>query len=697
MNTAALSLLSLTSPGDLIRFVYEVGPARRLEFSIEGAPAGEGDGRLADRLAMALGALREEGFDFRDRVGKSPGRARRPATTRAASGHVFEIRPLSLPSGGAPEGVFGFSGGKRHEVALPAFHALCDRRVFRSPAEAILLTDGLRRLEVEFTRFDAPADVVEPLEGVLALHSLHAGLLPNQPSAHRAFVALWLLHRSGWRVGLRAWASAKLRPAALELLGRDLFLSDCEVVGEETPAPPASALDLSDCFPRGWQFPELFPVAESHRQIAAMRLHNRRIPELPRQGFVIGLADGRKVRLPEDARERHSYIVGATGTGKSTLLGRMIREDIRAGRGVILLDPHGDLHAEVLASVPPERQGDLLVIDPTREDCRPGLNIFDIPQGDLRKRHAELLVGELVHCFRSMWDNPEAFGPMFEAYFRNAIQLLTLRDGEPLTVDSFNRVFTDREFRAGLLKECTDAATASFWTDVAEKAGGESSLANLTPYITSKMGPLTQGAFLSCLLRQARDEVRLVERINRNPIILINLNKGTLGLHESRILGVILMAQIMSAGLQRSLQEPHLRTPVNVYVDEFQNFVSDNVASMLSEARKFGLRLHMANQNIGQLRANRGMQSMIETVLGNVGTMILFRLGVPDAAMLKLFLEPFTRQEMQELPNFHAFVRMTTAEGPLPPVVARTLPAKPISSAPRPAKECGSACVLQAA
>ena len=133
------------------------------------------------------------------------------------------------------------------------------------------------------------------------------------------------------------------------------------------------------------------------------------------------------------------------------------------------------------------------------------------------------------------------------------------------------------------------------------------------------------------------------------------------------------MVQIMSAGLKRSVNPRQDRHPVNVYVDEFQDFVSDNMASMLSEARKFGLRLTLANQTLAQLRANRGRQDLLETVLGNVGNLIFFRLGVPDAERLTSFLEPFSRQDIQDLPNFHALVRLLTPEGPIRPLIMRTL------------------------
>jgi type IV secretory pathway TraG/TraD family ATPase VirD4 len=138
-------------------------------------------------------------------------------------------------------------------------------------------------------------------------------------------------------------------------------------------------------------------------------------------------------------------------------------------------------------------------------------------------------------------------------------------------------------------------------------------------------------------------------------------------------LGTILMMEIFAAGLHRSQLPEKERRPANIYVDEFQNFVSDNVASMLSEARKFGLRLTLANQTLTQLRASAGRQDLLETVLGNVGNVILFRLGVPDADRLQLFTEPYTRQQMQELPNFHALARLLTAEGPVRPLIMKTL------------------------
>jgi hypothetical protein len=238
----------------------------------------------------------------------------------------------------------------------------------------------------------------------------------------------------------------------------------------------------------------------------------------------------------------------------------------------------------------------------------------------------------------------------------------------------FQKVFSDMEFRKNLLENCTDPDVRSFWKGVAEKVSGEASLNNVAPYIISKMAILTQSGYVSEMIGQPDDMLCLEERLNKGGIILVNLNKGLLGAIECRFLGIMLTMQIFAAGLRRSTLSQKDRLPINIYIDEFQTLVSDNVASMLSEARKFGLCLNLANQTLSQLSAKRGRQDLLETVLGNVGNMISFRLGVPDAQRLRPFLKPFTPEQMQDLPNFHALVRILDDEGPIGPFVMKTLP-----------------------
>jgi len=268
---------------------------------------------------------------------------------------------------------------------------------------------------------------------------------------------------------------------------------------------------------------------------------------------------------------------------------------------------------------------------------------------------------------------------MFELYFRNAIYLSMLQSeesGKRLHLGHLSKIFQDGDFRKELISNCEDSDVVEFWTKMAEKVNGDCSLANIAPYIVSKVNCLVQGGYIRNLLCRDHNELRLGERIDGGRIVLVNLDKGRLGSHESRLLGTLLMSEIFSAGLSRSAVSESARRPVNLYVDEFQNFVSDNVASMLSEARKFGLRLTLANQTLAQLKAHSGRQDLLETVLGNVGNLIAFRLGVPDAERLKLFLEPFMPSEMQEMLNFTAFARLLTIEGPIRPLVFRTLRAR---------------------
>lgn len=208
---------------------------------------------------------------------------------------------------------------------------------------------------------------------------------------------------------------------------------------------------------------------------------------------------------------------------------------------------------------------------------------------------------------------------------------------------------------------------------MAEAADGEAKLENIAPYIASKMDCLTSGGFVSQVVSRVDTTLRLEEVMSRKKILLVNLNKGLIGSRESRLLGMLLMTQIFSAAMGRSLQPESERTPCHLYVDEFQNFVSAGMADMLSESRKFGLQLTLANQTLQQLSDQRGNNGLLDSVLGNVGNLIAFRLGVRESEVLAPFTHPFTPKQMQRMPNFHAFARVLDAEGPIDPVVMKTI------------------------
>lgn len=714
MSTSESRILSILRPGDMLRFVYCPNSNKRTSFHVEGAAATvEGDTLLSERLALVLAELRSEGYQFNDAgiVGETDG-----SFSHRGDALWVEINPQVLSSPCVGFGRFGVgfddaSNASVGSVILPDFPAMPEEPLLDSPSILIGEVPGLFCFEVEFIRKDLPADITKPLAKTLRLQM--AAQRPEVPSYEttlgEAFLTSWIWHRSGWRVTARACLRKrkKLPIAALEMIGRDLFHCECEVKECGLNVDSGNILDFGRLFPRGWPLPKLLPAVSDVESLTASRLHNANLPKLPAKGLRIGTVEKRGVRLPYETRDRHTYIVGGTGTGKTTLLGKMIREDMRRGEGVILLDPHGDLYHEVLESVPLSRRDQVFFLDPASDEKLPGLNILDIPESRLRNRQANFIVGELLRLFEEVWDMRQAGGPTFELYFRNTLLLMCMQDGKdyaenpeveeamrevqkilgkesetkakapeielPLSLRDFTRVMVDNDFREELLKHCTDPSVVEFWKEVALKTSGDYRLSNFVPYITSKVNTLSQSGFLADLLCARRNDLRIRERMNRGDIILVNLNKGLLGAHESRLLGTVLMMEIFAAGLHRSVLKESDRRPVNVYVDEFQNFVSDNVALMLSEARKFGLRLTLANQTLAQLRTNPGRQDLLETVLGNVGNVVLFRLGVPDADRLQLFTEPYTRQEMQELPNFHAMVRLMTPQGPVRPFIMKTM------------------------
>jgi Helicase HerA, central domain/TraM recognition site of TraD and TraG len=679
----------------MLRFVLKPTGNGRFEFEIEGG--GAKSQRLESRISAVFHSARRDGYEFRNSA-EAVQHRRSISRARVKRPNTFEIVPhgkrLSCIRSAAG---FGASGRQTEPevdaMFVPDFPAAGQTRVTDYPFALLAREVAVRQLEVEYVACDLAAESMSSLGRAFDRHTAEMtgilGIAGPPATALRTFLGLWLYGRRGWEVRCRVdiEPGKQLPEGPLEVFGREIFGVECDLIESPDSAEPTNgdATDLSFRYPEGWAFPTLLPPSEHLAGLDAERIHNITLPALPTRGTVIGKVENQEVRLPIESRDRHTFVMGATGTGKSTLLQRMICDDIARGEGVVLLDPHGDLYDTILSAIPRRRRKEVFVLDPSSTSTPPGLNILELPQGHLRRRHADFLVGELLRFFEEIWDMREAGGPAFEMYFRNTLLLMCLQgdavhggddDGPaipPLHLGHFMRTMSDKKFRDRLLNRCTDHTVVEFWREVAVKTTGNYGLENFVPYITCKVNALTQAGFVAQLLCSDRDDLRIGERMDRGEIVLLNLNKGLIGGYESRLLGTILMMEIFAAGLQRSMRPMAERRPVNIYVDEFQNFVSDNVASMLSEARKFGLRLTLANQTLAQLRASAGKQNLLEAVLGNVGNMILFRLGVPDADQLRLFLEPFSRQEMQELPNFHALTRILTSAGPVRPVVMRTL------------------------
>jgi hypothetical protein len=377
---------------------------------------------------------------------------------------------------------------------------------------------------------------------------------------------------------------------------------------------------------------------------------------LPSSGLLLGMSSFRgqlkPIYLTDEDRKRHIYAIGQTGAGKSTLLGDLIIEDIKRGRGVAVIDPHGDLVDTALTHLPKERLDDLIVFNPTDLEHPLGLNMLDFNQS--RPEEKTFIVNEMQSIFNKLFP-PESMGPMFEQYMRNAL-LLLMEDmaNEPATLIEMPRVFTDAQYRLRKLERCKNPVVVDFWQKEAVKAGGEASLANMTPYITSKFNNFIANDFMRPIIGQARSAFNFRQVMDEGKVLLVNLSKGRLGDINANLLGMITIGKILMAALSRTDTEKSARRDFNLYIDEFQNFSTDAVASILSEARKYALSLTMAHQFIGQLEEN-----IKNAVFGNVGSMVVFRVGVQDAEFLVKQFEPiFDQNDLINIDNLNAYAKI---------------------------------------
>lgn len=378
---------------------------------------------------------------------------------------------------------------------------------------------------------------------------------------------------------------------------------------------------------------------------------------LPQKGTLLGESafrgQAKQIYLTDDDRRRHLYVIGQTGTGKSTFLGNMVIEDIQAGKGVAIIDPHGDLVENALGFVPPSRLDDVIYFDPG-DLARPlGLNMleynFDRPE------EKTFIVNEMQSIFNKLFP-PETMGPMFEQYMRNAL-LLLMEDmpNEPATLMEVPRVFTDAAYRMRKLERIHNPVVIDFWQKEAAKAGGEASLANMTPYITSKFNNFISNDYMRPIIGQPHSAFNFREAMDAGKILLINLSKGKIGDINAGLLGMVFTGKILMAALSRiDVPDAAARRDFNLYIDEFQNFTTDSIATILSEARKYRLNLTMAHQFIGQLT-----DKIKDAVFGNVGSMLVFRVGVQDAEFLVKQFEPvFNQNDLLNIDNLNAYAKI---------------------------------------
>ena len=371
--------------------------------------------------------------------------------------------------------------------------------------------------------------------------------------------------------------------------------------------------------------------------------------EVGGEGITIGInaygAEQKKVHFAPADRLRHCYVIGQTGTGKTGLIKNMIIQDIKNGEGVAFIDPHGNDIEDVLAAVPPERAGDVIYFDPAYTARPMGLNMLEYDRD--KPEMKTFVVDEVYGIFRKLYaDVPEAFGPMFEQYYRNAVQLVVEDPESGSTFVEIPRVFADPQFRNLKLSRCKNPIIVQFWRKIAEQAQGDPSLENVAPYITSKFDVFLTNDIIRPIISQEKSAFDFRQIMDGKKIFLANLSKGRLGDRNTALLGLVLVSKFLQAAFSRVDTRGEL--PVfYLYIDEFQNFATPSIATILSEARKYKLSLTVAHQFIAQLE-----ESIRDAVIGNVGTKISMRIGTTDAEFLeKQFSPTFTAQDLENLPN----------------------------------------------
>lgn len=402
-----------------------------------------------------------------------------------------------------------------------------------------------------------------------------------------------------------------------------------------------------------------FPYA-GFSQPNVLYLKSREAPppvELPASGLCIGSSVFRgaqhNVFITDDDRRRHMYVIGQTGTGKSTLLKEMARQDIEAGRGVCFIDPHGQDVEALLAAVPDHRAGDVIYFNPGDIDRPMGLNFLEY---DTRfPEQKSLIVNELLDIFNKLYNMSVAGGPMFEQYFRNATMLVMEDPSSGNTLLEVERVMVDKAFRDYKLSRSANIVVNTFWQKIAEKAGGEASLQNMVPYITSKFDTFLASDIMRPIIAQEKSSFSFRSAMDEGKILLINLSKGRLGELNSALLGLIIVGRILIAALSRvDIADESKRRDFYLYIDEFQNVTTKSIATILSEARKYRLNLIIAHQFLGQLE-----EDIRKAVFGNVGTMVAFRIGTEDGEFMERQFSPvFSARDLMNIDNRNAYVRL---------------------------------------
>jgi len=435
-----------------------------------------------------------------------------------------------------------------------------------------------------------------------------------------------------------------------------------------------------------------FPV-NAEDNLPGIELFTLEEHSLPRELVALGQSRRKKILigvnryfgyeqnvfLSEDTRRQHTYIVGQTGTGKTTLLKTMISSDMESGNGLAVIDPHGEFYKDLLSIVPLSRKDDVVLIDPSDFQFPVAINLLEVRDDEERDFVVKELRAIFKRYIREFFEitSGEYYGPVFFQHVQNNL-LLAMSDIEnPGSIIEFFNIFMETNYWKRWLPLKWTNQQLTNWTDVIlpntdYNAIDRSNGGRYGDYFASKFIDFTNDTRINNIFGQPRSTVDIEKAVRENKIILINLSKGLLGEANSTLLGMILLAKITATLMARAkdISLDKKVTPFYLYVDEFQNIASENFSILLAEARKFGLGLVLANQYLSQISDNKIRNS----ILGNVGTMISFRLGLDDAKILESqFLPTFNGDDLCNLPNYNAVMRTNVDGERVVPTIFKTI------------------------
>ena len=393
-------------------------------------------------------------------------------------------------------------------------------------------------------------------------------------------------------------------------------------------------------------------------------------PNIPTEGILLGhniyRGDKTEIRIKQEDRFRHFYVIGQTGTGKSSIFQVMIRQDLKNNEGLCVIDPHGSLIEDILPFIPRHRADDVIYFDPSDLERPLGINLLE---GDTWEEK-EMVALDAMNIMIKLFDE-EVFGPRIQDYFRNGC-LTLMSDPAGAALTDMVRLFTDDDFAKVKRAHVTNPIVASFWDHQMAKTGAREKQ-EMIPYFAGKFGQFVTNTMMRNIIGQTKSAFDFSKVMQEGKILLMNLSKGAVGEVNSKLLGLIIVQKLQMAALKRAKMEKKERKDFFLYIDEFQNYVTESIEVVLSEARKYRLGLNIAHQYLGQLEGSTGVSSqkkvtLKDAIFGNVGSMMCYKIGAQDAEHMAKEMAPvFSDQDLINIDKYKAVMKLSIDTQPSRP------------------------------